>query len=65
MQLKINGELREVAAATVLGLLEELGLQAAAAVVEQNGVIVDRATYGSTRLAEGDVLEIVRVVGGG
>ena len=65
MKLTINGEGREVAAATVLALLEELGLNPAATVVERNHAIVDRAAYPETALAEGDILELVRIVGGG
>jgi thiamine biosynthesis protein ThiS len=33
--------------------------------VEMNRVILPREAYGSTRLAEGDSLEIVHFVGGG
>ena len=65
MNLTINGEPRQVAARTVLALLEELGLQPARTVVEQNAVIVQRDLYGDTPLGEGDVLELVRIVGGG
>ena len=65
MKLTINGEGREVAAATVLALLGELGLKPQATVVELNLEIVDRAAYGETPLAAGDVLELVRIVGGG
>jgi len=65
MRLTVNGEPRDVAAATVLALLEELGLRPGSTVVERNGVIVDRAAYGDTALAPGDVLELVRIVGGG
>ncbi len=65
MKLTINGEGREVAAATVLALLEELGLNPQATVVELNHAIVDRGAYQETALADGDVLELVRIVGGG
>jgi len=65
VKLTINGEYREVAANTVLGLLEELGLHPQGTVVERNHEIVDRGAYRETRLAEGDVLELVRLVGGG
>jgi len=65
LKLTINGEDRDVAAATVLALLEELGLNPKATVVEQNGEIVERAAYGGTALADGNVLELVRIVGGG
>ena len=65
MQLTISGEPRKVSARTVLALLAELGLNPAVTVVELNGVIVDRAAYGETTLKEGDLLELVRLVGGG
>jgi sulfur carrier protein len=65
MKLKINGEDREVAARTVLRLLEELGLPPLRVVVEQNGVIVPREAYPDTPVQEGDALELVRLVGGG
>jgi thiamine biosynthesis protein ThiS len=65
MELVVNGEPREVVARTVLDLLEELRLQPARMVVEQNGVIVQRNAYGDTLLGEGDILELVRIVGGG
>jgi len=65
MKLTINGEHREVAATTVLGLLEELGLNPVAIMVELNKAIVDRTGYSETILAEDDLLELVRIVGGG
>jgi sulfur carrier protein len=65
MRVTVNGEQREVTARTVLELLEELGLQPARTVVEQNHKIVERSLYQDTVLAEGDVLELVRLVGGG
>jgi len=65
LKLTINGEDREVAGGTVLALLAELGLNPAATVVEHNHEIVERAAYQETALAEGDVLELVRIVGGG
>ena len=65
MKLTINGESREVAAGTVLSLLEELGLHPQGTVVERNRQIVDREAFRDTDLSEGDVLELVRLVGGG
>jgi len=65
LHLTINGEERDAAAADVAALLKELGLTPETAVVELNGRIVDRSAYGDTRLAPGDVLELVRIVGGG
>jgi sulfur carrier protein len=65
LKLTINGQDREVAAVTVLSLLEELGLHPQGTVVERNREIVDREAYRDTHLSEGDVLELVRLVGGG
>ncbi len=65
MKVKINGEYREVAAGTVWTLLEELGLHPQGTIVERNREIVDRQAYRETHLSEGDVLELVRLVGGG
>jgi sulfur carrier protein len=65
VKLTINGQDREVAAGTVWGLIEELGLHPQSTVVERNREIVDREAFRDTRLADGDVLELVRLVGGG
>ncbi len=65
MKLTINGEPREVSATTVLDLIQELGLHPQGTIVERNAEIVDRAFYRETILAEGDMLELVRLVGGG
>ena len=65
VKVKINGKDREVAAGTVLSLLEELGLHPQGTVVERNREIVDREAYREIHLSEGDVLELVRLVGGG
>ncbi|MGE5851623.1 MAG: sulfur carrier protein ThiS [Deltaproteobacteria bacterium] len=66
MKLKINGEEREIAdGLTVTALLEELKIRPARVVVERNREIVAREVYGITRLADGDMLEIVHFVGGG
>jgi thiazole synthase len=66
MQLKINGEIRSVESAkTVVEMLGELALDPTRTVVEKNGEIVAREHFATTPLAEGDVLELVRFVGGG
>ena len=65
VKLTINGEPREVAAGTVWSLLEELGLHPQGTIVERNREIVDREAYRETHLSEGDILELVRLVGGG
>lgn len=65
VKLTINGEAWEVAAGTVWSLLKELGLHPRGTIVERNREIVDRDAYRETCLSEGDVLELVRLVGGG
>jgi sulfur carrier protein len=65
VKLIINGGNREVRAVTVFDLLKELGLHPQGTIVERNREIVDREVYGETHLSEGDVLELVRLVGGG
>jgi thiamine biosynthesis protein ThiS len=49
----------------VLGVLESLGFNPEGTVVERNADILDRASYATTALAEGDTVELVRFVGGG
>lgn len=66
MRIVVNSEERELQdGLTVLGLLESLRLRPEATVVERNLDIVDRQAYPTTRLEEGDKLELVRFVGGG
>ena len=45
--------------------MAQAGWDSARLAVERNGDIVPRAQYGETVLEDGDVLEIVRFVGGG
>ncbi|MDZ4109936.1 MAG: sulfur carrier protein ThiS [Brevundimonas sp.] len=65
MRIQVNGEPREVAAATILGLVEELGLDVRKVAVERNLEIVPRSLHATTALAEGDRVELVQFVGGG
>lgn len=66
MHIEVNGEARDVPMGiTVLSLLDLLGLKPMGTVVERNGQILDRAGFGEVILAEGDRLELVRLVGGG
>ncbi len=66
MQLKINGEDRDIASAqTVQELLDELKITVGRVAVEVNMVIVRRTEYAEFRLNDGDVIEIVNFVGGG
>jgi thiamine biosynthesis protein ThiS len=66
VRIRVNGEAREVAEATTLAdLLVELKMPAARVAVERNREVVRRDAYAATRLRDGDILEIVQLVGGG
>ncbi len=66
MHLTINGEAREQSGvSTVLELLQALGLTQGPVAVELNREIVPRAEHATRRIQDGDVLEIVHMVGGG
>ena len=66
LAVTVNGERRDLpAGATVLSLLESLGLDPAHVVVERNGEILRREDFSATPVAEDDTLEIIRFVGGG
>ena len=66
MKIIINGEDREVnEGTTVSQLLEEMNTPAVGIAVERNREIVSRSLHATTVLEEGDVLEIVKMVGGG
>lgn len=66
MRLVVNGEGQELpAGTTVRALIERLDLAGGPVAVEKNGDIVPRAEHAATALAEGDVVEIVHLVGGG
>ena len=66
MQIVVNDTAREVAVETSLAdLLASLGLNAKTVAAQRNGEIVPRDAYAATLLAEGDVIELIRLVGGG
>jgi len=66
LSIVLNGDPRRVPEPLSLaGLLEHLGLDPRAVVVEQNRAIVRRPNLADTQLAEGDVIELVHFVGGG
>ena len=66
LRIVVNGDDRRVPGpATLLALLEHLGLDARTVVVELNREIVRRPNLGATHLSEGDSVELVHFVGGG
>jgi sulfur carrier protein len=61
-----NGDEVEVPDGSTVGeLLEQLGLARRTVLVERNGEPIPRRELGSTALAAGDRLELVRAVAGG
>jgi thiamine biosynthesis protein ThiS len=64
-ELVVNGEQRAFVARTLADLLAELSLTEQAVVAEVNGTVIDRKDYAATCLANGDVVELIRFVGGG
>ena len=66
LRIEVNGEAREVPdGASVADLLVVLHLAAPKVAVERNLEIVPRSAWATTRLAEGDRLEVVHFIGGG
>jgi sulfur carrier protein len=66
MQVKLNGELREIPEGmTVAGLLAHLGVKAQRVAVEVNEAVVTKDRYDAHSLQSGDAVEIVAFVGGG
>ena len=66
IDVQINGKQVQLNGPTpLLAYLEQLGVSPLAVAVEHNGVIIERDAYPTTTLGEGDVVEIVRMVGGG
>lgn len=65
-RVRVNGREVELATPTPLpAYLLELGVEPRAIAVEHNGEIIQRDSYATCLLRDGDVVEIVRMVGGG
>ena len=69
MNLKINGENKTIENSEknflLEGLLENLGYKTQLVVVELNGLIINPKDWISTKIKNGDCLEVVTIVGGG
>jgi sulfur carrier protein len=66
VRISVNGRPREIAeGATIAQLLDTLQLTTKFVAVEVNLQLVPRGQHAEHRLAEGDRLEIVTLVGGG
>ena len=66
LEITVNGSPMRVAiGASVADLLERLHVATPRVAVERNREIVPKARDAETRLAAGDVFEVVELVGGG
>jgi sulfur carrier protein len=66
MKITVNGETKEVAPKTTLvSLITGMGLNPDTVVAECDGKIIKRDEYDSLVLQDGNVLELIRFVGGG
>jgi sulfur carrier protein len=65
MDLVVNGERRSLDVTTVDTVVLALGLPPERVAVELNGAIVTKAKRAETSVKDGDVLEVVTLVGGG
>jgi thiamine biosynthesis protein ThiS len=66
ISIVVNGQMRESASgASVVQLLEALGIHGGRVAIERNLQILPRAAWADTEVAAGDRYEIVQFVGGG
>ncbi len=66
VSVRVNGEeLRLAAGASVAALLQRLGVSLPRVAVERNREILPKKDYSATQLRDGDVFEVVELVGGG
>ncbi|MEI6034206.1 MAG: sulfur carrier protein ThiS [Verrucomicrobiae bacterium] len=63
--ITVNGENRQLNAATVSGLVEEMKLPAPLLLIEHNGTALRKADWEGTPLCDGDRIEILRISAGG
>ena len=64
--VQVNGKTHNCSAATLLPeLLQQLDLNPRLIAIEYNGEILHRQYWLTTKLQEGDRLEVVTIVGGG
>jgi sulfur carrier protein len=66
MTIILNGESKSIEPATgLLDLMKTYSLNPDATAVQLNDDILERESFASTTLNEGDRIELIRIVGGG
>ena len=63
--VKINGNQENAAGKTLAEYLETTSFDTRRIAVEINGEIVPKAQYANTLINDGDIIEVVSLVGGG
>ena len=69
MKIKLNGEIKTINRSDekffLEGLISHLGYEPQLVVVELNGIIINPQQWITTKIKDGDSLEVVTIVGGG
>ena len=69
MKIKVNGEEKEIELdeenALLSTALNSMGYKPNTIIVELNNLIINSIKWGEVNLKDGDILEIVSIVGGG
>ncbi len=66
LAITLNGKTHDLAGTpTIVELIDTLSVKANQVAVAVNGEVVTRREWPQTRVRDGDVIEIVRAVGGG
>ena len=66
MKVLINGEMRQFTESkTIIGLVDDLGLEPKMVLIEHNGIALHRSEWSACILSEGDRIEILQVAAGG
>jgi sulfur carrier protein len=65
VNIRLNGKDKVFDGGTVMDLIKEYNCDPRRIAVERNGVIIHREAYGETSVNDGDIIELVKFVGGG
>ena len=65
MDVIVNGKAVDFNGQTVSDLLLQLSVETKGVAVEKNGTLVHRELFNSEKVSQGDIIEIVKFVGGG
>ncbi|HEX2939187.1 MAG TPA: sulfur carrier protein ThiS [Ruminiclostridium sp.] len=66
MNITVNGKVRTLEKpCTLNGLLKSGNIDPKTVVIEQNGEVPDRADWENINISNGDIIEILKFMGGG